>query len=31
MIEMSNICWICEEQIDESKLVKQDNDISGSL
>ena len=28
MIEMSNMCWICEEQIDESKPVKQDNDIS---
>ena len=31
MIEMSNMCWICDEQIDESKPVKQDNDISGSL
>ena len=31
MIEMSNMCWICEEQIDESKPVKQDNDISRSL
>ncbi len=28
MIEMSNKCWICEEQIDESKPVKQNNDIS---
>ncbi len=31
MIEMSNMCWICDEQIDESKPVKQDNDIPGSL
>jgi hypothetical protein len=28
MIDMSNMCWLCEKQIDESKPIKQNNDIS---
>ncbi|MFX1321784.1 MAG: DC1 domain-containing protein [Promethearchaeota archaeon] len=27
MIEMSNMCWICDKQIDESKPIKQDNEL----